>query len=577
MRSRWVYFISSLALSVLLLGMFNVQLVSARSMQSDNQIHLTAAAAGRTHATVATHHVINMRQVPKEKPSSSTHRSQPAPFLTGVSPAVYAQRKQMAVHNPLAPKPSYVDPHPQKRIHPNTPQAPVSFQGESNNDGVAPPDQSVAASTQWVFQGVNISFAVYDTSGTLQSGWPKTAQSFFGIPNPTPSGCASGPYVTDPRAAYDVYDGRFWAVLLQDEGTFLDGTSCDFQATLWIGVSQTSDPNGNWNIYSFNLNQSPTTTFTGDYPSFAYDQQAIYFSTNMFNQHDGGYNYAKVYGVQKSVLESGASGFTAYGFFNLNVGGTSLDTIQPVLSLDPNGIGTGLLVNSFNINFGSGQCSKSCSGIVTWALANPGQPNDSITGVVVQTSSYSLAPAADEPGCTTCMETLDTRISGTPSYRGGLISFALETAATNSQQTVPGIFWGQIAPTVSSGVLTGASLFQSGYYLYGTDQAASFPALMTDNDGNLFMVLEYMSSGDNPSVVYSSRRVSDPAGTFPDGGIFLRQGDAAYSPCSSTNVCRWGDYEATSFDGFASNHVWFAGEYSTSTGDWSTYIGEDNY
>src|SRR5205823_7267652 len=63
------------------------------------------------------------------------------------------------------------------------------------------PDQALAASPNWVLQGVNTSFAVYSTTGTLQAGWPKNAQNFFGIPNP--GSCDThGPFLSDPRAFY---------------------------------------------------------------------------------------------------------------------------------------------------------------------------------------------------------------------------------------------------------------------------------------------------------------------------------------------------------------------------------------
>jgi len=100
----------------------------------------------------------------------------------------------------------------------------------------------------YVFQGVNTSFAVYNTSGTLQTGWPKNALSFFGVPNP--GACdPAGPFLSDPRAFYDANHGRFWAATLQVEGAF-GLNSCPFKTLYWIAVSKTSDPRGVWNVYA---------------------------------------------------------------------------------------------------------------------------------------------------------------------------------------------------------------------------------------------------------------------------------------------------------------------------------------
>jgi len=88
-------------------------------------------------------------------------------------------------------------------------------------------------------------------------------------------------------------------------------------------------------------------------------------------------------------------------------------------------------------------------------------------------------------------------------------------------------------------------------------------------------VFEFMSSTSNPGVAYTARRVAFPFGSFHDGGIFLRSGDAP------TTDGRWGDFEATSYDGLTKDNVWFAGEYAPTSGprngDWSTFIGKDKF
>ena len=115
-------------------------------------------------------------------------------------------------------------------------------------------------------------------------------------------------------------------------------------------------------------------------------------------------------------------------------------------------------------------------------------------------------------------------------------------------------------------------MFQSGYFSFKGDTAASFGALMPDLQGNLIMVFEKMSHTINPEVDYTSRRVTFTPGLFHDGGLTLKAGVAA-----AQRYGRWGDYEAASYDGFTTNHLWFAGEYATSNGDWSTYIGESKF
>jgi hypothetical protein len=566
---------SSLALLALIASVIGVTLTRADN-HSPVLAHTGLATGARSaSAALVAMHSVNMQSVPAETTRSASHRTRAMPLLTGTSAAVHAQRKAAAASNKNAPvgKHAYA---PLKGAKTNTPGAITAFQGMSDSastcpyfGGCQPPDQALAASKSWVFQGVNTSFAVYSTGGVLQTGWPKSAQSFFHVPSP--GSCdPNGPFLSDPRAFYDPNDGRFWAATLQVEGAF-GLNSCPFATRYWIAVSKTSDPRGSWNVYAFDM--SLGTTNAADYTQFGFDAQAIYFTGNMFNQAGTAYQYAEILGVSKSSLEHGHS-TAAYGFYYLTVGGIPVDTVQPVETEAHSYSGplAGLFINSFNINFGSGQCSGGCSGVTVWAMAKPGTSSDSLTGVVISTASYALAPLADQPSCTQCIETLDTRISGTPVYHNGLISFALETGVSNGSQVVPGIFWAQVSPVLDdSGVLTGASVLQEGYYFFTGDGAAYFGTLMTDADGNLFMVFEFSNSASFPGVAYTARRVTYSPGSFRDVGIYLRAGDA------NTFNSRWGDFEATSYDGVSTDNVWFSGQYSNSGGDWSTYIGEDKF
>jgi len=518
-------------------------------------------------------HTVDMKGVPAETASSAILAARTMPLLTGVSPAVYAQRKAAALHNKNAP----INVHPEQDT-PFTPTTLAKFKGMADSSSVCPPsgcqppDQALATSSSWVLQGVNASFAVYNTTGARQSGWPKQAKKFFGVPNP--GSCSpSGPFLSDPRAFYDPIDGRFWVAMLEVEGAF-GINACPEKTFYWIAVSQTNNPNGTWNVYAFNMAINATgscPTCAADFTQFGFDQTAIYFSGNMYSQNGNTYMYAEMWSVLKSTMESGSSS-SAFGFFNFIANGIKVDTIQPVENEASSGPGAGLLINSFNINGdGTHDCfSTACSGVVVWAIANPGTSSDAASSVIASTTyTYILPPSADEPGCSACIETSDTRISGTPVYQAGSISFALESALSNTTQIVPGIFYGLAQPTISGGTITGASVNLNGTIAFGGDRAGSFPTLMQTKTGNLLMVFDTMSSTLNPSIMYATHLTTDITGFEP--ALYLKKGLAA------TNNTRWGDYEATSYDGTATNNVWFSAQYSGTTGDWATFIGKVNF
>lgn len=563
-KKHRVYLFSFVAMLALLVGAFGVGLTSAHSNSSAAQKFTFSSKHAVSH--VVTMHTVNEAKIPASTPKGIKNHPTAMPLLMGHPKGSLSNVKNIPVlKNPL----------PETSNSPFTPPTTAKFQGMADSasicpyfGGCQPPDMAVAASTQWVLQSVNTSVAVYDTSGNIQSGWPKNSQMFYNVPNP-PNNCdPAGPFLSDPRAFYDPNTGRFWVITLQIEGAFGIAPNCPFQSDFWAAVSQTNNPNGMWNVYEFDMTVG--TTNGADYTQVGFDNHAFYFGANMFNQSGSAYEYDEVFGANKRLMQEGKK-VTAYGFTNLTVGNVLIDTVQPVDGLFANnqGPGAGLFISAFNMNGdpnGNNCFSSPCSGLSVWAMNNPGMPSATLTGVYVPTSSYISPPNADEPGCSQCVETIDNRITATPPFAHGDISFSLDTAVQNNSQIVPAIFWGQVTPQFINGQLVGANLYQSGYFGFQGDQDASFGALLPDTAGNLIMVYDTMSSTLNPSAAYTARRVGYVLGSFHDAGKFLQKGIVP------TTNSRWGDYEATSFDG--AGHLWIADEYSGSNADWATAIGE---
>jgi len=228
----------------------------------------------------------------------------------------------------------------------------------------------------------------------------------------------------------------------------------------------------------------------------------------------------------------------------------------------------GLFVASQNIKGGGGNCVHGCKGIYAFAMANP-LTAPALTDVMAKSPLYMLAPLADQPNCAACVETFDTRISATPVYAGGLITFALESGVSNGTQVVPGVYWGQLKPVLSGATMHNAFLKQTGVVSFSGDQAASYGALMPDGADNVIMAFDTMSSTLAPGIEYAGRLASDPAGTFSTP-IFVRHG-------SRTFDTSWGEYGATSYEGTATNKIWFAAEYGNTNGDWATRIASTHF
>ncbi|MFI5198750.1 MAG: hypothetical protein ACHQXL_00050 [Candidatus Limnocylindrales bacterium] len=469
---------------------------------------------------------------------------------------------------------------PQMSAGRNQPPGPVeSFIGQQGSNvtcsyfakGCNPPDMAIAASPTRVLQGVNTQWEVLSPSGAVLPGWPRSAQSFFGVPSNTcDPGSGGQPFLSDPRALYDPSTGRFWAAMLQVEGAVGVALSCPVKTVYYIAVSQTDDPSGSWNVYAFDM--SLGTTNVADFTQIGLDNDALYFSANIFNQAGTAYEYAEIFEANKHQMETGRTSFTADGFFNLQVhgpGGDFLaDTVQPALAVDGHGAGTFVDTLDGPDPISGSLCSSptdTCRGLAVWRMGNPtahddGGPAPTLTGARVDTQPFIFSPPADEPGCTQCVDASDLRIGATPMERNGTISVAWETGS-GPGGLVPGIEWAQFK--VAGPAPSGA---HSGYYTSPMGAGVSYPALVPGPGGGLTMIFDRMSSSINPETRYVMK--GGGASQFSGDGRLLKAGEAAYRPglCGTAiPVCRWGDYSAASFDGQA--RIWIAGQYANSFTD----------
>ena len=498
-----------------------------------------------------------------------------------------------------------------------TPSPAASFIGQQSSattcsyfgHGCNPPDMAIAASPQFVLQGVNTHFEVLDPSGVIQPGWPVSAQKFFGVPDVTTADGApcdvahhSQPFMSDPRAFYDAADGHFWAAMLQVQNALGVVPDCPFKSVYFISVSQTNDPNGAWNVYEFDMSMGPQANgelFAADYTQIGVNGQAIYFSGNMFGSQ--GHFYAEVFEANKAQMEQGLADFTADGFFNLQGTGPGTtaatgpffaDTVQPTVNLDDSTGTSETFVDTMDgpdvttghfCGFFGGRFADSCSGLVVWTMSNPVAHDThhgaapTFSGTLVPTAPFIVSAPADQPSCNNCIDANDLRIPGTPVIRNGVLYTAWDTAindGNNRPRPDPGIEWAQIKLSDNSST-TG--------YFSSTGEGLTYPTVMPDSQGNVTMIFEHMSNKVFPETRFIVKAAGDA--NFSGAGQLLKAGESNYRPTlcgtKALPVCRWGDFEATSFDG--SGRIWFAGEYANQFQgvttppvfgrNWGTWIG----
>jgi hypothetical protein len=516
---------------------------------------------------------VNMSDLPAGVPRNVLPPPEPR---GGISEEEYEARKAEAAKGfSLAPG-GATGPAPLKQIGLETPGASPVFLGQGNASLVAPADMALAVSSSYVVQVVNESIAVYNKSGVLQAGFPKPLASFF------PSNTGD---IGDPRAFYDWSKNRF--VVLAD----------DFSAgVIHLAASTTSSPLGAWNQYAFNVWGSNNCRVAGsgcpDFPQLGYDDTTIYIGVNFFPGGGGISDYMLL--LPKAKIYAGA-GFSFNFWFNLSFGGVNVDTVHPSVPLaSPEHPRAGIAVNTFNINFGNGQCRSGCNGLVFWAFSNnlvggTGNPGPEFSAVGIGTANnYSFPPNANEPGCANCVDTNDPRISATPTYHAGIITAATVTNGSGGGAGTAHVLWFQARVFLNDNdarctgaflntcpQITGAQLLNEDCFFCGGEGAAGssyFGALAPNIGGDLTMIYNFSDNNNFASTAYTSRRATQAQNTMHDAGFYLCQG-------SSAARGRWGDYEANVADlsNGGQDYTWFSGMNAIGGGNWGTCIGRDGF
>ena len=510
------------------------------------------------------------------------------PLYRGALGQLYFQRKAAAANNQLAPRSLRGFAAAVPAV---TPIAGPDVEGMADSfitcppGSCDPPDQAIAASPNFVVQGVNGSMAVYTPSGTMIGGYPLDWDAFLGGgPQSVIAACSSnGPFLSDPRAFYDPNAKRFFVSVGQFDGASMFGDSCPNTSLDWIAVSATSNPTGAWHVYAFDTSIGGTEI--GDFPTLGFNKSVIAFNVNEFDFTTGNFFRAQLSYLDKAALIAGTA--PASRTYTIDIGGQSVDTIQPVetettAATDP---GVLYLTVTLNINFGGGFCSTGCNSQFVFGFTSPLTGAGGFSGTVT-TPTFTVAPQADTPiGCTRCIDSGDTRESATPTYINtssttGSISWAVETGVNNATQTVPGALWGRDSVTKPSAGFA-VSLLDSGFINSASgDQAVSFPTTVQETGGSLFVLTDAMSATLYNGAIFQVHRPADALGTL-EAPVTLRSGVGPHvfpnvAPFGSLmfGTGRWGDYEAASLDGTGNTaHVWLSSQYTNGSGDWATAFG----
>jgi len=161
---------------------------------------------------------------------------------------------------------------------------------------VLPPDTQGDVGLNHYVQWVNLSFAVYNKTGTRLYGPANGNTIWTGFGGP----CETNNH-GDPITIYDHLADR-WMM-----SQFVIG-STSYQC---IAVSQTGDPTSSWHRYQYTW----PNNYMNDYPHFGLWPDGYYVTVNQFNSSGTSYTGAAVATFERSQMLTGAMARMIY--FNL--------------------------------------------------------------------------------------------------------------------------------------------------------------------------------------------------------------------------------------------------------------------
>jgi hypothetical protein len=434
----------------------------------------------------------------------------------------------------------------------------VNFEGVNNVNNAHPPDTQGDVGPNHYVQMVNISFAIWDKSGTLLYGPANNNTLWSGF-----GGDCETHNNGDPIVLYDQFADR-WIMTQFALDFWTDFHEC-------IAISQTPDPTGAWYRYDFLY----SNTKMNDYPKFGVWPDGYYMTVNQFTA--GGWAGAGVVAYERDAMLVGDPTAQAIGFdlysVNPNYGGMLPSDFDGTI-MPPAGAPNPFIEWDDSTWIGPNDSVRIWEFHVDWAV--PGNSTFGIGGnpnYVVNTSNVDPNMCGGSRACIPQpspgypLDAIADRLMFRAQYRnfGGY-----ETLVANHTVDLggdrAGIHWMELRDSGS-----GWTLHQDGVYGPADGENRWMGSIAMDRDGNIALGYSVSSTQTYPSIRYTGRMAGDPLGTLPQGEASVIAG----SGVQTSTYSRWGDYSMMSVDPVDDCTFWYTQEYYEVTGyaPWQTRVG----
>jgi hypothetical protein len=356
----------------------------------------------------------------------------------------------------------------------------------------------------------------------------------------------------DPDVSYDQMADR-WVVtqfaITPNTGPF---SEC-------VAVSQTGDPTGSYYRYEF-----PYLNFP-DYPKVSVWPDAYYVTYNQFSAAGTGFLGAEVCALNRAQMLAGASG-TQQCFTTTSAFGGLLAASLDGSRLPPAGSPEWVVA-----------LGATSTTLAAWQFhvdwTNPALSTFTPQLAPLTIQAYSQAcnggTCIPQQGTTQQLDSLGDRLMYRLAYRNFGDHEALVANHSVAAGSSVGVRWYELRP--SAGNLT---VFQQGTYAPDANYRW-MGSIALDQAGNIGLGFSKSGSGMHPSIYYTGRLATDPAGTMAQGEAAIFNGLGSQVGGGTPPLTRWGDYTSMAVDPVDGCTFWYTNQYLPANGafNWRTRVG----
>lgn len=413
---------------------------------------------------------------------------------------------------------------------------------------VIPPDVGGAVGPTHVMEGFNNNYRIQDKATGTTLATLGTATFWASVVAPS-----ERLNLTDPRTVYDPYNDC-WIAAMQ---TYTSGAG-----KLLVGVSQTSDPQGAWYLYSFN------TGATIDFPILGFNKNWISISVNRYGTFLRGINLVLDYPMARAGTGTGTlfthSPNTHFCSSPCVTYSSTAETLYVVTHLSS----AGATYEVDTITGTAGSPTYTSGGTSTRTGGGWAQPGGNI---LPQSAPVAGSSACGAPPCP--LECQDSQVRSAPVYRDGSIYYTQTIGLPAGGYTHTAVQWTQIATPggafVDGGRVDDPTATSSNGGLW-----YAYPHIAVNAAGDFLVGFSQFSSAQHPSAGYVVHVAGDGAGTLRDPLVYHAGEDYYHKTFdTATGRNRWGDFSTAQVDPSDDMTLWTLQEYAkarTGTNDGNT-------